>query len=239
MQIRVSTTSANITGIVRSVLKERGQHGKREKDKNMTLETLGNLAKSDKVSFDNQREWLEEYEYGKGMFYSEYVDNKNYTSSEDNNSNWEESSSEDDKSSDSNTEELPVEDKNIVVSLLILRRLICSSVVCKDCHESVSLIEDQQYSAGLARRFKIQCTSTNCQPKNLKPFSDMTRKSGQFYEINRAFTLACRLIGRGYSAATKITSVLNLDRPASTKTWKKTYTFIDLICRTASNSKYE
>ena len=173
------------------------------------------------------------------MFYSEYGDDKNYTSGEDTDSDWEESSSEDDESSDSNTEELQVEDKIIVVFVSILERLICSSTVCKYCYESVSLIEDQQYSAGLARRFKIQCTSTNCQPKNLKPFIDMTRKSGQFYEINRAFTLACRLIGRGYSAATKITSVLNLDRPASTKTWKKTYTFIDLICRTASNSKYE
>ena len=205
----------------------------------MTLETLGNLAKSDKVSFDNQREWLEEYEYGKGMFYSEYVDNKNYTSSEDNDSNWEESSSEDDESSGGNTEELPVEDKNIVVSLLILGRLICSSVVCKDCHELVSLIEDQQYSAGLARRFKIQCTNTSCQLKNPKPFIDMTRKSGQFYEVNRAFTLVCKLTGRGYSTASKITSVLNSDRSVSEKSWKKTYAFIDLICRTASNSKYE
>ena len=149
------------------------------------------------------------------MFYSEYGDGKYYTSSEDNDSGWEESSIEDDESSDSNTEELPVEDKNIVVSVSILERLICSSMVCKYCHESACLIEDQQYSAGLARRFKIQCTSTNCQFKNPKPFSDMTRKSGQFYEINRAFTLACRLVGRGYSAATKITSVLNLDRPVS------------------------
>ena len=49
----------------------------------------------------------------------------------------------------------------------------------------------------------------------------MMRKSGQFYEINRAFTLACWLIGRGYSAATKITSVLILDRPVSKKSWKK------------------
>ena len=89
------------------------------------------------------------------MFYSEYRDDKNYTSSEDNDSDWEESSSEDDESSDSNTEELPVEDKNIAVSVSILERLICSSTVCKYCHESVSLIEDQQYSAALARRFKI------------------------------------------------------------------------------------
>ena len=170
-----------------------------------------NLAESDKGSFYNQKEWLEEYEYGKGMFYSEYGDDKNYMSSEDNDSEWEKSSSEEDESSDSNMEELPVEDKNMVVSLSILERLICSLTVCKYCHESVSLIEDQQYSNGLARRFKIQCSSTNCQPKNPKPFSNMTRKGGQFYEINRAFMLACRLIGRGYSAATKI-SVLNSDR---------------------------
>ena len=192
----------------------------KRKDKTMTLDTKVNLAESDKGSFYNQKEWLEEYEYGKGMFYREYGDDKNYTSSEDNDSEWEESSSEEDESYDSDTEELPVEDKNIVVSVSILKRLICSSTVCKHCHESVSLIEDQQYSAGLARRFKIQCTSTNCQPKNPKPFIDMKRKSAQFHEINRAFTLACRLIGRGYSATTKITSVLNLDRPVSEKSWK-------------------
>ena len=113
------------------------------------------------------------------MFYSEYGDDKNYTSGEDTDSDWEESSSEDDESSDSNTEELPIEDKNIVVSVSILERLICS--VCKYCHELVSLFEDQQYSAGLARRFKIQCTSANSHLKNPKPFSDVTRKSGHFY----------------------------------------------------------
>ena len=114
------------------------------------------------------------------MLYSEYCDDKNYTSGEDNDSDWEESSGEDDESSDSNTEELPIEEKNIVVSVPILERQICSSTVCNYCHESVSLFEDQQYSAGLARRFKIQCSSANCQLKNPKPFSDMTRKSGHF-----------------------------------------------------------
>ena len=38
----------------------------------MTLDTQLNLAESDKGSFHNQKESLEEYEYGKGMFYSEY-----------------------------------------------------------------------------------------------------------------------------------------------------------------------
>ena len=66
----------------------------KRKDKTITLETQANLAESDKSSFYNQKEWLEEYEYGKGIFYSEYDDDKNCTSSEDNDSNWEESSSE-------------------------------------------------------------------------------------------------------------------------------------------------
>ena len=37
----------------------------------MTRDTQVNVAENDKGSFYNQKEWLEEYEYGKGMFYSE------------------------------------------------------------------------------------------------------------------------------------------------------------------------
>ena len=44
----------------------------KRKNKTMTLDTQVNLAESDKCSFYNQKEWLKKYEYGKGMFYSEY-----------------------------------------------------------------------------------------------------------------------------------------------------------------------
>ena len=47
----------------------------------------------------------------------------------------------------------------------------------------------------------------------------MTKKCGSFYEINRSFVLACRLIGRGYSAASRLTSVLTLDKPVTKKSW--------------------
>ena len=50
----------------------------KRKDKTMTLNTQVDLAESGKGSFYNQREWLEEYDCGKGMFYSEYGDDKNY-----------------------------------------------------------------------------------------------------------------------------------------------------------------
>ena len=40
----------------------------KRKDKSMTLYSQENLAGSGKSSFYNQKEWLDEYEYGKGMF---------------------------------------------------------------------------------------------------------------------------------------------------------------------------
>ena len=43
----------------------------KRKDKTMTLDTQENLAESDKRSFYNQKEWLEECKHGKVMFYSE------------------------------------------------------------------------------------------------------------------------------------------------------------------------
>ena len=66
-------TSANIKEIVRSILKERGQQGIREKIK-LWLLTHNEILPKVTVSFYNQKEWLEKYEYGKGMFYSEYGD---------------------------------------------------------------------------------------------------------------------------------------------------------------------
>ena len=123
----------------------------RKKYKTVTLDTQVNFAKSDKGSFFDQKDWLEECEYGKGIFCSEYGDYKNFTSSEDNDSNWEESSSEEVESSDSNMEELPLQDKNIVVSVLLLERLICSLMVWKCCHESVSLkVQNAMYQHKLS-----------------------------------------------------------------------------------------
>ena len=53
----------------------------KRRDKTMILDTQVNLAESDKGSFYNQKEWLEEDEYGKGMFYSEYSDDRRSSAS--------------------------------------------------------------------------------------------------------------------------------------------------------------
>ena len=44
----------------------------KRKDKTITLHTQVNPTESDKGSFYNQKEWLEEYEYEKDMFYTVY-----------------------------------------------------------------------------------------------------------------------------------------------------------------------
>ena len=85
------------------------------------------LAEIDKVSFYNQKEWLEEYESGKGIFYYEYVDDENCTCSEDNDCNSEESSSEEDESSDIKTEEIFNAYSCLIVFLLIFLLFLRSS----------------------------------------------------------------------------------------------------------------
>ena len=59
---------------MRSVSKRKKTAWNKRKEKTMTLDTQVNLAETDKGSFYNQKGWLEKYEYGKAMFYSEYSD---------------------------------------------------------------------------------------------------------------------------------------------------------------------
>ena len=49
----------------------------------------------------------------------------------------------------------------------------------------------------------------------------MTQKRSKFFEINRSFVLALRAVGKGRSAAAKITSILNLPAPINARCWTK------------------
>ena len=71
-------------------------------------------------------------------------------------------------------------------------------------------IEDYSDSVGQARTFKIGC---NRKENSLR----MTPKNGRFHEINRAFVLACRLLGKGRAGGRKLTTLLNLYEAISKK----------------------
>ena len=85
-------------------------------------------------------------------------------------------------------------------------------------------IEDYSNSVGQARTFKIGC---NRKENSLR----MTPKNGRFHEINRAFVLACRLLGKGHAGGKKLKALPNLDKPVSKKAWTKH------TCSIAQNTK--
>ena len=71
----------------------------------------------------------------------------------------------------------------------------------------------------LGAEWVCRCKNSNCAShQTLAPFHT-TPKTNRFYDINRELVLGLRLIGRGYSAATKVLSVLNLPRPVSNVSW--------------------
>ena len=161
------------------------------------------LFESDKGSFYNQANWIEEYEYDKGLYYNNYGDD------------FDEESGESDRNSKNNVKS----ERNVIVSINALQSLITSANRCNSCHEPVRLVEDRKNAVGLACLLKIECVNQKCKQTDNNPTMPMTKKSGSFYEINRSFVLACRLIGRGYSAASRLTSILNLDKPVTKKSW--------------------
>ena len=65
--------------------------------------------------------------------------------------------------------------------------------------------------------FKTECNRKEC----TKNFVRMTPKNERFHEINLAFVLARRLLGKGHAGGKKLTAIRNLDKPISKKGWTK------------------
>ena len=161
------------------------------------------LFESDKGSFYNHTNWIEECEYDKGLYYNNYGDD------------FDEESGESDRNSKNNVKS----ERNVIVSINTLQSLITSATRCKACHEPVRLVEDRKNAVGLACLLKTECVNQKCKQTDNNPTMLMKKKGDSFYEINRSFVLACRLTGPGYSAASRLTSILNLDKAVTKKSW--------------------
>lgn len=122
-------------------------------------------------------------------------------------------------SSDSeNVEEEACGETWTIVDRKELNRVLEKSVICRFC-ESESVNFEEVASTGLGAEWVCRCKNSNCAShQTLAPFHT-TPKTNRFYDINRELVLGLRLIGRGYSAATKVLSVLNLPRPVSNVSW--------------------
>ena len=122
-------------------------------------------------------------------------------------------------SSDSeNVEEEACGETWTIVDRKELNCVLEKSVICRFC-ESESVNFEEVASTGLGAEWVCRCKNSNCAShQTLAPFHT-TPKTNRFYDINRELVLGLRLIGRGYSAATKVLSVLNLPRPVSNVSW--------------------
>ena len=63
----------------------------------------------------------------------------------------------------------------------------------------------------------MECNRRACTKSSVR----MTTINGCFHEINRAFVLACCLLGKGHANGKKLTNLLNLDKQISKKAWTK------------------
>ena len=201
--------------------KKAWNRGKRTK---MPATVIEGLAATDKGSFYNQQAWLEEYTYGEGLYYKREHSNSSdffsdvkssYGKSDSDSDYFEEPLKKNkeikiDYGNTSDVKKPNSRDKNIIIFIDSLTTLIAKFAVCKKCHGQIKVIEDYSNSVGLARTFKIEC---NRKENSLR----MTPKNGRFHEINLAFVLACRLLGKGRAGGRKLTALLNLYEPIRKK----------------------
>ena len=113
------------------------------------------LLRSDK-GFYNQANWIEEYEYDKGLYYNNYGDDFDEESGESDSDFDPEKDSDSDCESDRNSKKDIASERNVVVSINTLQSLITSATRCKACHEPVRIVEDRKKAVGLACLLKIK-----------------------------------------------------------------------------------
>ena len=93
-----------------------------------------------------------------------------------------------------------------------------ASVMCHFCGSAAVNFEEVSRT-GLGAEWICRCKNLECPSHHVVSSFHTTPKTNRFYDINREIVLGLRLVGRGYSAAQKILSVINLHGPESTASW--------------------
>ena len=91
------------------------------------------LFESDKGSFYNQANWIEEYEYNKGLCYNNYEDDFDEQSNKSDCDFDAKSDSDSGCKSDRNSKNNVKSERSVIVSINALQSLITSATRCKAC----------------------------------------------------------------------------------------------------------
>lgn len=111
--------------------------------------------------------------------------------------------------------------RNLIIDSKILEQFIQDNCVCKDCGRQMSVYEDSNQHHGLGTKLDLFCQNS-CE-RNGKGFFTTKKPSEHHapYDINRAVCIGMRAIGRGYSSALKLFSIIGLGPPVSNNVWTK------------------
>lgn len=104
----------------------------------------------------------------------------------------------------------------------VINEELKKTTVCKICTNSNVELQNES-RIGLGEAWTAVCLNKECDSHVLTKSFHSTPKNvnGRFYDVNRAFVLALRVIGRGYSAAEKLNSVLNIQHPVYKTPWSE------------------
>lgn len=109
-----------------------------------------------------------------------------------------------------------VDDFCDIVNRSALNQRLAEHSVCSHCKEG-TVIFLQESRTGLGNRWFMKCQNNDCGFTSLS--FDTTSKQERIYDVNRSLVLGLRMIGRGFSAAKKLLSILNLPLPVSRGPW--------------------
>ena len=104
----------------------------------------------------------------------------------------------------------------------MLQDALKESAICRECKTGeLQLLKDKTTRNGQGQMWILQFKCVDCKFHNKPKHFHTSAKRSRFYDVNRAIVLAFRSIGRGYSAAQKFCSIVNLPNPVGKKPWTR------------------
>ena len=102
----------------------------------------------------------------------------------------------------------------------LLQDTLKESAICRDCKTSeLELLEEKETRSRQGQVWVLRCKRVDCKPHKHPMCFHTSPKNSRFYDVNCTMVLAFRAIGRGYSAAQKFCSIVNLLNPVGKKPW--------------------
>lgn len=192
-----------------------GKRKRRRKSSEFSLEKANSLSLSDKGSYFDQEKLLEEpsrsassKKLGKQRLRD---DETTQTKSQEHERHV--------VIQDGGTCNLQKQSQLTIVDPAFIEEGLTTAAVCKQCGGNLELLENVNYRKGLGTVWVFRCLESSCSRNEHPTQFHTSQKTSQIYDLNRTSVVGMRAIGRGASAAKKLFSIMNIEKPVGQKPW--------------------